>query len=145
MFLARRNSALEPAELVRNTLSGAMEHAHALPGFTHLFAAAPSLVAKFFLPAASFSWRARHVFPRAPLDESSPRRRSGWTIVHLQWLHAQLPDVVEQHRRPGVDAVGGNARAERVETRRSCRAGRSAGWGDTNAFRRSGNDSSHLG
>src|SRR6476620_10092242 len=56
-FLARRNPALDPVELLRPAVSRAMEHPHALSTLVVLPAAPVILGARRVLPGPSFSRR----------------------------------------------------------------------------------------
>ncbi len=82
-----------------------MEYHDSLPALAALPRTAASLVAQFLLPCPPFPGRTGNVSTGITLDQRSLRRRGCRSRILLQWPHSQLPDVPEQYRRIGIDAV----------------------------------------
>src|SRR5258706_514697 len=82
-----------------------MEYHDSLPALAALPRTAASLVAQFLLPCPPFPGRTGNVSTGITLDQRSLRRRGCRSRILLQWPHSQLPDVPEQYRRIGIEAI----------------------------------------
>ena len=117
-LLAWRAAAVESAEQLRHAFPGAMEHPGALSAGLVLSAVPAFVVAGSVLPAAPVLGRPGNVLVRATADAKSPGRRVCRNCFRLQRAHAEQPGLAGNHRRAGLDAVGGVAHRTRVARRR---------------------------
>src|SRR5262249_40565762 len=105
-LLARRSTALESAEQLRDASVGPMVHLNALSRIRSLPALAFALVTQFFLLGSSLVWGARNLSPGASLDRPFVRRGGRGARLCFQWFQSQLFDVAEQCGCAWMDALG---------------------------------------
>src|SRR5439155_6354216 len=133
-LLAGRNPVVESLEQLWSPLPGSMEHIGALPWLADLFAPPPPVVAQRLLLDPLVHCGRRHVSAGVSLGRESTGCFSCGACLRVQWTHAELPDVAQQHGRIEPDAVGGSFCRTGVAGRRAHDRLERVGWRGTNAF-----------
>src|SRR6185503_17066339 len=119
MFLAGRDTAVEPTQLLRHPVSGAMEHNDALPRLPPLSSASAAMVPEFLLSTALVPGRARGVSPGPGVDGPTLRgsgRRAG---IRTERSGSELSYVAGHDRGARMDAMGCPGCRTRIAERRS--------------------------
>ena len=143
-LLAGRNSPLESTQQLRASLSGPVEHLGSLSRFAVLPAFSAVVVAGRFLFAPPIPGGNGNVLPGQPLDWQSSRSLGRRRRLRLQRTDSELPDVAEQHRGAGLDALDHFGFATSLDRRRAQhRRGRCCRR-DADALRRTGNHIADL-
>ena len=96
-----------------------MEHPGSLSRFAVLSPVAAVVVAGRFLFAPPIPGRNGNVLPGQSLDRQSSRCLRRRRRLRLQRTDSELPDVAEQHRGAGLDALGRFGFATRLDGRRA--------------------------